>query len=116
MEAQLESLRRELEELRLATERQKPHHHALCWRAHEEQMATLQSRLEALHSAQLLTDDEMFTMEDLVADSVEEWEEDIEEDGGSRIASEKVSRLVKLSGVMASDAAFARQLKRKILQ
>ena len=59
---------------------------------------------------QLLTDDEMFTMEDLVADSVEEWEEDIEEDGGSRMASEKVSRLVKLSGVMASDATFARRV------
>jgi hypothetical protein len=55
-------------------------------------------------------DEEMFALEDIIADSFEEQEEEDEE--GS-VACTKVASLVKLSGRMASDPAFARQLKRK---
>ncbi len=59
----------------------------------------LQTRLEALHSAKLLDDEEVYTIEDIIADS---------ETGDIR-----VSQLIALSDRMKSDKTFARQLRRK---
>ncbi len=71
-------------------------------------------RLEALHSAKLLTDEEMFAMEDIIADSFDDQDHEDEDDGGSRaVACEKVASLVVLSGRIASNASFARQVRRK---
>jgi hypothetical protein len=63
-------------------------------------LITLQARLETLHAAKLLADDELYAAEDAIADS-----EDVQ-DG-------QMSALIALSAKMASDRAFARQLRRK---
>ena len=65
------------------------------------QLVALQSRLESLHAAKLLGDEELFAIEDIVAE--------LDEDGG------RVAMLVALSARMAGDAAFARQLRRKVV-
>jgi hypothetical protein len=62
-------------------------------------LLALQSRLETLHAAKLLADAELYAVEDIIA----------EEDD----ADERVAALITLSGKMAADGAFARQLRRK---
>jgi hypothetical protein len=72
----------------------------------ERQLAALpalQARLEGLHAAKLLTDNELYKLEDVIADSLEE-----EAGGGGQVA-----KLVVLSARVAGDAALARQLRRK---
>ena len=71
----------------------------------ERQLPALQSRLESLHAANLLTDEELYRLEDIIADSLED-----EQAGGG---GAQVTKLVVLSGRMAGDAALARQLRRK---
>ena len=63
-------------------------------------LLALQSRLETLHAAKLLADEELYAFEDILAE-----EDDV--DGG------RVPALITLSGKMAGDGAFARQLRRK---
>ena len=86
-----------------------------------EQLVALQARLESLHSAQLLTDDELFALEDLCADFLE-----MQTAAGGVLTPEvahsspasAAARLAKLVGVsegLASDAAFARQARRKFV-
>jgi len=72
---------------------------------HGQQVSALQARLEALHAAKLLADEEMFSLEDAIADALEAPDDD-----------DRVARMVALSGRMASDAAFSRQLRRKFVQ
>jgi hypothetical protein len=62
-------------------------------------LLALQSRLETLHAAKLLADEELYAVEDIIAD---------EDDADGRVAA-----LITLSGKMAGDGAFARQLRRK---
>ena len=76
------------------------HKHSLC-NEHQRQLPALQARLEALHTAKLLQDEELYVIEDAIADS-----EDVEEGGC-------VSKLIALSAKMPSDRAFARQLRRR---
>ena len=64
-------------------------------------LLALQRRLEALHSAELLGDEELYAIEDTIADGTA--------DGG------QVAALVSLSATMATDGAFARQLRRKFM-
>ncbi len=81
------------------------------------EMSLLQVRLEALHSAKLLTDEEMFAMEDIIADSFDDEDHEDKDGGGSRaVACGKVTSLVTLSGRIASNASFARQVRRKYAQ
>ena len=68
-------------------------------RVRDQQLVALQSRLESLHAAKLLADEELYAVEDIIADC------DAEDD--------RVSALVALSGKMAADKAFARQLRQK---
>ena len=69
----------------------------------QQQLPALQARIEALHAAKLLSDDELFSIEDLIAD-LEVGSEDT-----------RVGQLITLSSRMAGDAAFSRQIRRKIL-
>lgn len=70
----------------------------------EQQLPALQTRLETLHDAKLLTDEELFSIEEVIADL----------DVKSETA--RVGHLITLSQRMVGDAAFSRQLRRKILQ
>ena len=82
----------------------------------EQQVAALQARLEALHGAKLLSDDEQHALEDLVADYLE-----LEATMGTVTlelaqaseAAGKLLKLVALSERIAADGAFARQARRK---
>ena len=69
---------------------------------HEQQLLALQNRLEALSAAKLLTDDELYFVEDIIADAAEPAEDD------------RLAMLLALSARMTGDGAFARQLRRKV--
>ena len=58
-------------------------------------------RRDTLHATKLLADEDLYAVEDAIADSEEGAEDD------------RVPTLLALSGKMASDRAFARQLTRK---
>ena len=73
---------------------------------HGQQVTALQARLEALHASKLLADEELFALEDAIADALEAPDED---DG-------RAARMVALSVRVAGDAAFSRQLRRKFVQ
>ena len=87
-----------------------------------EQLAALQARLESLHAAQLLTDEEYFALEDLCADylEVQTFAAGVltQEVVGSNPAYGEVAKLAQLIAVsegLASDAGFARQARRKFV-
>ena len=80
----------------------------------EEQLATLQSRLEAMHAAQLLTDEELFALEDICVDYIALGLVTAEMAGGNAAAS-KLLQLVRVSEGVAADASFARQAKRRFV-
>ena len=69
-----------------------------------QQVTALQVRLEFLHAAKLLADEELFALEDVIADADEELD-----------ADDRVVRMVGLSARMVADAAFSRQLRRKFV-
>jgi Na+-translocating ferredoxin:NAD+ oxidoreductase RnfC subunit len=105
MEAKLEEQRRETDRQRLESEAKAERGRAEMQarldaqrdgRLRDEQLVTLQARLEALHAAKLLGDAELYAVEDIVAD------------GGDQVAA-----LLELSGRMVGDGAFSRQLRRK---
>ena len=81
-----------------------------------ERLSALQARLEAVHAAQLLSDDALHALEDIVADFF-----DLVASIGvvttgmasAHSAASKLMKLVVLSERMTSDAAFARQCQRK---
>jgi hypothetical protein len=70
---------------------------------HHQQLLALQQRLEVVHASKLLGDEELYAIEDLIADSTEE-------DEGDRVAA-----LISLSSKMVADGAFARQIRRKFV-
>lgn len=77
----------------------------------EDQITALQSRLQSLHEAKLLTDDELFSLEDAVVDCVEVLPT------ASASASEvvKVRKMMLVSSKVGSDSTLARQLRRKFV-
>ena len=93
----------------------------------DTQVKALQTRLEALHAAQLISDDELFVLEDIVADFVELEAstmpamrpitlEAVHTSAGDACApAAKLLKLVALSERLATDAAFARQARRKFV-
>ncbi len=90
--ADRESMLSEVEELRASKLR-------------DIQVVALQIRLEALHAAKLLQDDERDAVEDIVADGI-----------GTDLSigrRDVVAELLALSTQMVSDRSFARQLRRK---
>lgn len=76
----------------------------------EDQLAALQSRLEALHEARLLTDAELNSLEDAVVDCIEVLPAAF----ATESKVEKVVKMILVSDAVASDKALARQLKRKL--
>ena len=87
-----------------------------------EQLTTLQARLETIHQAKLLTEEELFALEDLCADYVELKTISAgvmtKEMALASPALEAAATLYKLVGVseqVAGDAAFARQARRKFV-
>ena len=108
MEAKLEQQRQETEQQRQEAEQQR-HNTKLQEEVRlreQAQIAALQSRVQALHGAQLLGDEELYGLEDIIVDSCET---DVTDDDDDRVA-----KMVSLSGMLA-DGAFARQLRRKFL-
>ena len=89
----------------------------------DDQLAALQVRIEGLHVTKLLTDDELFAIEDLAADYMEltvSVTDGIITKGmiyamPTVAAASKLDKLVNLSAAMTGDAAFARQVRRKFL-
>jgi hypothetical protein len=68
---------------------------------HRAQVSILQSRLERLQAAKLLSDQQLFSIEDILADA-------------SGVPNdETVCAMISLGTQMASDKSFARQLIRK---
>ena len=83
-----------------------------------EQVDAVTARLEALHAAQLLSDDELFALEDCVADFIEaqaSYDVVTMEAVNANCAIGKVHKLVALGEGMPRDAMFARQLRRKFV-
>ena len=69
----------------------------------EQQLPALQSRIEAMHAAGLLSDDELFSIEDVIADL------------GVASDDTRLGQLIMLSSRLVGDAALSRQIRRKIL-
>ena len=79
----------------------------------EGQLEMLQTRLDALHQAKLLTDDEVGVLEDCVADYIgfrSSLNPTVTEIG---VVAEKVKQMVGLSEGIGKDGMLARQLRRK---
>ena len=96
-----------------AMEKQRAEMQALLERERQQntkqaQIAVLQSRVQASHAAQLLTDEELYRIEDVIADGCEV------DDGGDG-GDDRVAQMLALSGRMAAEGAFARQLRRKFV-
>ena len=82
------------------------------------QIDALNARLEGLHAARLLTDEELFAVEDCVADFLEakgSFPVVTVDLVNSNSAVGKAHKLVVLSAGVASDAMFARQVRRKFV-
>ena len=99
--AELAAKQTETDQLREAAHESKLRAREQAVKLREQQLMALQARLEALHAAELLADEELYAVEDAIADSEEAAEGD------------RVPVLISLSVKMASDRAFARQLQRK---
>ena len=83
-----------------------------------EQLEALQTRIEAVHAAQLLSEEERFVLEDQLADFLELKASRalITREMSMHLpAVGTVSKLVALSEGMANDAVFARQARRKFV-
>jgi septal ring factor EnvC (AmiA/AmiB activator) len=76
----------------------------------EQQLQALQARLEALHEARLLTEEELDSLEDTIVDCIEVLPTAF---ATGNAAVEKVLKMVLVSEKVASDRTLARQLKRK---
>ena len=80
------------------------------------QLGALETRLEALHAAELLTDAELGRLEDCVADGIEAIAsfdvvtmEVVNASDGAR----RLHKLISLGEMMPKDGMFARQARRK---
>jgi flagellar biosynthesis protein FlhF len=75
----------------------------------EQQLASLQSRVEALHASSLLSDDELFVIEDSIVDCIGMLSEAV----ATSTDVDKVVKMISISEKVASDRTLARQLRRK---
>ena len=79
----------------------------------EGQLELLQTRLDALHQAKLLTDAEIRVLEDVVADYIGSRSSLHPSAAEIGAVAEKVKQMVGLSEGMGKDRMLARQLRRK---
>jgi hypothetical protein len=113
-EARFEQQRQEIEKMREAAS-VKAEAQVVKSCVSEAQLEALQTRLDALHEAKLLTDDEVFKLEDCVAEFIEcrsSLTVAVAEIGA---AAEQVKKLVGLSEGVAKDGMLARQLRRRFV-
>jgi hypothetical protein len=80
----------------------------------EAQLELLQTRLDALHQAKLLSDDEIGALEDCIADYIDCRSSLSPAAAEIGVAAEKVKKMVGLSEGMGKDGMLARQLRRKL--
>ena len=80
----------------------------------EAQLGLLQTRLDALHQAKLLSDDEIGALEDCIADYIDCRSSLSPAAAEIGVAAEKVKKMVGLSEGMGKDGMLARQLRRKL--
>jgi muconolactone delta-isomerase len=81
----------------------------------EGQLELLQTRLDALHQAKLLTEDEIGALEDCVADYIDCRSSLNPAAAEIGMAAEKVKKMVGLSEAVGKDGMLARQLRRKFV-
>jgi len=81
----------------------------------EGQLELLQKRLDALHQAKLLNDDEIGALEDCVADYIDCRSSLSPAAAEIGVAAEKVKKMVGLSEGVGKDGMLARQLRRKFV-
>ena len=106
METRLDQQRQEMEK-RLQEAKPQPASEAIT----EGQLEALQARLQSLHEAKLLSEDDLGRLEDTIADCIEVLPTaDVLER-----SVERTVRMSQLSEKMAVDASLARQLRRKFL-
>ena len=83
------------------------------------QIQDLSDRIEAMHAAQLLSDDELFAMEDHVADFLEAKSSVVGvvtmDVANANREVGKLQKIVVLGEGMPKDAMFARQIRRKFV-
>ena len=77
----------------------------------EEELAALQSRLQSLHDAKLLTDEELYSLEDAIVDCIEV----MPTAGASSPEVVKVASMLLVSAKVPGDRVLARQLRRKFV-
>ncbi len=78
----------------------------------DEQLGALQDRMQALHAAKLICEEELLQLEDIIADCIEALPTaDVRE-----LSVEKTMRMLRLMEKMQGDASLARQLRRKLAQ
>ena len=114
MEEQRQQMHDQMQEQRQQIEELKAPQEAIS----AQQIETLTARLEAMHAAKMLSDDELFAAEDCVADFVEAraaCEVVTMETVNTNRAVGKAHKLVALSEAMPGDGMFARQLRRKFV-
>ena len=109
MELKLEQLRKELTPTEAIT---------------AEQLAAFQARIGALHTAQLLSDDELYALEDLIGDFCDLRESVAPQvltlevarstPGDSFAVVGKLRKLAAAAETFTADAALARQLRRRL--
>jgi hypothetical protein len=80
----------------------------------EAQLELLQTRLDALHQAKLLSDDEIGALEDCIADYIDCRSSLSPAAAEIGVAAEKVKKMVGLSEGVGKDGMLARQLRRKL--
>ena len=74
----------------------------------DTQLEAFQSRLQALHASQVLSEDELYIIEDVVADCIEHGGL-----GAGTPAAGQVTKMIVLSEKIRVDGSLARQLRRK---
>jgi adenine-specific DNA methylase len=103
-EAKLEAQRKQTDEAR---EEAKPQ--PACEAIPEEELRGLGGRLTAMHAAKLLTDEQLWTMEDIVADCAVVLASATVTDS----VVDKVLQMLRLSASIEADGSLARQLRRR---
>jgi chromosome segregation ATPase len=104
-DAQMEQQRAEMERLREAA-RPRMAEQALP----EARLEALQTRVHALHAAGLLKDEELYTIENDIADLIESRPTML----ASHPMAQRVVKMALLSESMVVDGSFARQLQRRL--
>jgi hypothetical protein len=117
METKLDEQRTKLDEQRQETCKQQVREVQLASAmscVSEAQLGLLQTRLDALHQAKLLSDDEIGALEDCIADYIDCRSSLSPAAAEISLAAEKVKKMVGLSEGMGKDGMLARQLRRKL--